>query len=206
MVGASRAERDLVDRMLSGRQDAFDEFFEQYFPQLYRFALARLGRNEDAAEEVTQEALCKVVRKLHTFRGEASLLAWMCTFCRHEISAWYRLHNREVPESSLAEDADEIRAALDSLAMEVRGPRDEVQRREVAGLVRLTLDRLPPHYGNALEWKYLEDLPVVEIARRLGLGLKAAESVLTRARAAFREAFRALYGRAGEVGVLDAGR
>jgi len=51
------------------------------------------------------------------------------------------------------------------------------------------LDYLPAHYGSALEWKYLDDLSVREIAARLGMGEKAAESLLTRARRAFRDAF-----------------
>ena len=48
------------------------------------------------------------------------------------------------------------------------------------------------HYGDALEWKYLEGLAVREIADRLGLTAKAAESLLARAREAFRDGFSAL--------------
>ena len=48
------------------------------------------------------------------------------------------------------------------------------------------------HYADALEWKYIDEIPVQEIAARLGLGAKAAESLLTRARHAFRDAFRTL--------------
>jgi RNA polymerase sigma-70 factor (ECF subfamily) len=55
--------------------------------------------------------------------------------------------------------------------------------------VRSTLDHLPGRYGDVLEWKYLQDLSVNEIAERLGVGYKAAESLLTRARAAFRDGF-----------------
>ena len=57
---------------------------------------------------------------------------------------------------------------------------------------QVALDQLPQHYGNALEWKYLEGLPVKEIASRLKLSPKAAESLLTRAREAFRECFTSL--------------
>jgi DNA-directed RNA polymerase specialized sigma24 family protein len=62
----------------------------------------------------------------------------------------------------------------------------------VGALVRLTLDQLPARYGDALEWKYVEGLSVKEIAVRLGVGPKAAESLLTRARQAFRDAFATL--------------
>jgi RNA polymerase sigma-70 factor (ECF subfamily) len=47
---------------------------------------------------------------------------------------------------------------------------------------------LPQRYGDVLEWKYIDGLEVAEIARRLEVGPKAAESVLGRARAAFRDA------------------
>jgi DNA-directed RNA polymerase specialized sigma24 family protein len=53
------------------------------------------------------------------------------------------------------------------------------------------LDGLPSHYADALDWKYIEDLSVREIAVRMNLGLKAAESLLTRARESFKDAFLA---------------
>jgi RNA polymerase sigma-70 factor (ECF subfamily) len=55
--------------------------------------------------------------------------------------------------------------------------------------VQATLDHLPGRYGQVLEWKYIQGLSVDEIATRLGVGYKAAESLLTRARGAFRDAF-----------------
>jgi RNA polymerase sigma-70 factor (ECF subfamily) len=66
-------------------------------------------------------------------------------------------------------------------------------REEVAGLVRATLEHLPDNYATALELKYINGCSVAEIARRLGIGEKAAESVLSRARAAFREGFRSVW-------------
>jgi len=86
----------------------------------------------------------------------------------------------------LVEDLPEVRAALDSL--------DALQKKETARLVQVVLDRLPGHYGDALEWKYIEGLSVAEIASRLGVATKATESLLARARVAFRDAFSALQG------------
>jgi RNA polymerase sigma-70 factor (ECF subfamily) len=188
-----QSDRDLVQRMLAGDQQAFQEFFDAHFPGLYRFAMTRLGHDADVAEEVVQSTLCKVVRKLHTYRGEASLFTWACTFCRWEISAWQSKHGRRGLAVELVEESPEVRAALESIsALDAAGPRERLLRQEVADLVRLTLDQLPRRYGDALEWKYVEGLSVKEIAVRLGLGPKAAESLLTRARQAFREAFATL--------------
>jgi RNA polymerase sigma-70 factor (ECF subfamily) len=178
--------------MLAGDERAFDEFFEGNFPGLYRFALARLNHDEDAAEEVAQITITKAIRKLGTYRGEAALFTWLCTFCRHEISGFYKRNKVAARQVDLVEDTPEVRAALESLSGQPEGPEKAVDRAEIGRLVQVALDQLPRHYGNALEWKYLEGMPVREIASRLELSAKAAESLLTRARDAFRDAFGAL--------------
>ena len=178
-------DRDLARRMLAGEEKAFEEFFEGHFPALYRFALARVGRDHDAAEEVAQAALCRAISKLHTFRGEAALLTWLCTFCRHEIAAYHARQGRR-PEVDLPEEGWEVVAALESLA-----PDQALEREEVARHVHVTLDRLPPHYAEVLERKYVDGDSVHEIATKMGTTPKAAESLLTRAREAFRDLFSA---------------
>jgi RNA polymerase sigma-70 factor (ECF subfamily) len=175
--------------MLAGDESAFEEFFADYFPRVYRFACVRLAGNGDAAEEVVQSTLIKAIHKLHTYRGEAALLTWLCTFCRREIAAWHERSGKTV-EVSLMDDQPETRAVLDAIADLSRDdPERELHRRELSRLVQGVLDQLPERYGDVLEWKYIEGLPVLEIAQRLGLGYKAAESLLTRARQAFRDGF-----------------
>lgn len=171
---------------MRGDENAFEEFFGAHFGPLFRFALPRVGGDADAAEDVVQLALSRAVRKLATYRGEASLLTWLCTICRHEIHDWLEQRRRIPPMVDLVEDLPEIRAALDSL--------DALQQKETARLVQVVLDRLPNRYGDALEWKYIEGLSVAEIAVRLGVATKAAESLLARARTAFRDAFSAVHG------------
>lgn len=187
------SDRELVRRMLAGDERAFGELFDGCFPGLYRFALTRLDGDEAAAEEVAQAALCKALSKLATYRGEAALFTWLCTFCRHEISAFCQRNRRVLRQVDLVEDRPEVRAALESLPASLReGPAEAFDRKELGRLVAVVLDRLPPHYGDALEWKYLEGLAVKEIAARLGLSAKAAESLLVRAREAFRDGFATL--------------
>jgi RNA polymerase sigma-70 factor, ECF subfamily len=184
-----RADWQLVKRMLGGEETAFEEFFGLYFPGLYRFALIRLNQDADAAEEVVQNALFKAISKLKTFRGEAALFSWLCTFCRYEISDYFK----GAKQRQLIQDVPEVLAALESLltATEDR-PDQAILKKQIAGTVQVALDSLPPRYANALEWKYIEGLSVKEIAARLNLGDKATESTLTRARQAFRDAFLSL--------------
>jgi RNA polymerase sigma-70 factor, ECF subfamily len=183
-------DRALVARMLEGDEAAFEAFFQGCFTRLFAFCLPRVGRDPDAAEEVVQAVLGRAVRKLGTYRGEAPLFSWLCTFCRREIAA--RRPRREV---ELEEERPEVRAALEAQTPGFR-PEDAIDRAEAGRLVRMALDTLPLRYGQALEWKYLEGRSVVEVAERLSLGPKAAESLLTRARVAFRTTFDSLGGRA----------
>ncbi len=186
-------DKALVKRLLAGDERAFEEFFDSYFPRLYRFALARVDHNPDWAEEIVQATLTKVIVKLHTFRGEAALFSWLCTFCRHQISAFYRQRKHMTQKVHLTEDEPEILAALESLTASLDGdPDEQYQKKELARLVQVTLDHLPPRYGDALEWKYIHGLSVKEIAALLDVGPKAAESLLTRARQAFRDGFGTL--------------
>jgi RNA polymerase sigma-70 factor (ECF subfamily) len=186
-------DKRLVRRLLDGDEGAFEEFFEAMYPALYRFALARLDGQREAAEDVAQTTLFRAIGKLATYRGEASLLTWLCTFCRHEIFAYTKAH-RHIAKVVPIDDAPEIRAALESLhaAAEGTDPHLELDRQQQASLIQRVLDQLPAHYGSVLEWKYIDELPVRDIADRLGIRIAAAESLLARARRAFRDALLAV--------------
>lgn len=186
-------DRAIARRILGGDEAAFKDLFERFFPRLYRFALARLGGNQDAAREVVQQTFCKAIERLDSYRGEAALYAWFCQICRNTIADLGRQRAREGKQITLLEEDGEIRAILDTLAApEADEPERRVHRKQVIRLVQATLDSLPGHYGDVLEWKYVDGLSVKEIAVKLGVAPKAAESTLTRARRSFREAVQAI--------------
>lgn len=177
-------EKALVERMLAGDESAMEEFADEYFPALYRFALSRLGGHAGDSEltrEIVQTTVCKALGKMESWRGESSLLTWLCACCRNEIRMSFRQRKRF---PSLVELDEEI-SGEDQ-------PEGALARKEEARRVHTVLDRLPPRYARALEWKYVDRLPVKEIAERLRLGAKAAESLLTRARQAFREGYESV--------------
>jgi RNA polymerase sigma-70 factor (ECF subfamily) len=185
-------DRALARRVVSGRTDAFEEFFREYFPRLYRFTLTRVNGNADIAEEVVQRTMCLVVRKLGSYRGEALLFTWLCQICRNEMAAVFRERRMDAQQDNPLEDNPAVQAALASLALDV-GPEKSQSDDEVARFVRVTLEFLPTRYASALEMKYIQGYTVDEIGERLNISSKAAESVLSRARDAFREGFRSLW-------------
>ncbi|HEX6900207.1 MAG TPA: sigma-70 family RNA polymerase sigma factor [Thermoanaerobaculia bacterium] len=183
-------EAELVRGMLAGDEAAFAVFSEDYIPALYRFAQRSLGDRE-LTREIVQATVCKAIAKLATFRGEAGLMTWLCACCRNEIAAHYRRRNRAVREVELTDD--DMASGPGS-----PGPEQALLSRERAELVHTALDALPPHYSRALEWKYLDRLPVEEIAARLDVRPKAAESLLTRARQSFRNVYASFSRKAAE--------
>jgi RNA polymerase sigma-70 factor, ECF subfamily len=188
-------DAELVRKMLAGDERAFHAFFDAYFPRLYRFALPRLNRQEDAAKDVVQAAMTKAIRKLKDFRGDAALFTWICQICRREIIDHLRARQRRTDKVVLIDDSPEVRAALEAIeAPDADNPVASLDRAETAQLVRSLLDRLPSRYGDVLEWKYVDGLSVEEIGAQLGVGHSAAQSLLARARVAFREAVETVFG------------
>ena len=172
----------LVQQVLKKDRQAFERFFEIYFARLFRFCRARVSQ-ADAIEDIVQETLFKAIRNLSGYRGEASLFTWLCQICRHEISNWYQRSGRKSEALVSLDSETGLASALESLQVDFN---DEVNRLSTEKLVQLTLDYLPDRYGKALEMKYLEGLSVREIADRLGTGSIATQSLLARARRAFR--------------------
>ena len=188
-------DRELVQQMLAGEERAFSEFFTTYFPRVFRFALPRVNRNEDDAKDVVQATLVKAMRKLGDYRGEAAIFTWLCQICRREIANHVRSERRYSDKVVLIEDSEEVRAALESIeAPAADDPLRRCDGAELKRLVHAVLDRLPGRYGEALEWKYVEGRSVEEIGDRLGIGHTAAQSLLARARVAFRDGLEAVFG------------
>ena len=180
-------DKALAKRILRGDEEAFRRLFDDFFPKLYRFAMARLDGDHAAARDIVQETFCKAIERLDSYRGEAALYTWFCQICRNTVVDYCRARSRALKTIVPLEDRKEVRAILETLAGPVTlQPEIEAWRGDLTRLVQATLDYLPARYGDVLEWKYVDGLSVKDIAQRLRTSSKAAESLLTRARQAFR--------------------
>lgn len=185
----------LVRRMLAGDEQAFRMFFDTYFRRVYRFALPRLGGNVEATRDVVQSTLSKAMRNMEKYRGDAALFTWLCQICRHEIVDHLRAHKRHSSRVVLIDDSPELQAAMETIqAPPTDEPAHHYGTAETRRLIQAVLDRLPTRYGDILEWKYIEGRSVEEIGEQLGVGHAAAQSLLARARQAFREALETVFG------------
>lgn len=150
------------------------ELYDEALPQVYGYLRPRCG-GQQLAEDLTAETFLAAVDAVR--RADSPLVdtAWLIGVARHKLVDHWRRAAREerglraVGRPPAAEDPwDE---QLDALT------------------ARATLDRLGPHHRAALTLRYLDGLPVPQVAALLGRTLHATEALLVRARAAFRRAY-----------------
>ena len=185
------ADKRLAERVLRKEKGAFDEFYKAYFSRVYRFCLFRTrgGYAESHVEDLVQDTMIKALRGLPGYRGEASLLSWLCQICNREIASWHR-RNGKGNEALLSIDLPSVRAVLES--RDIASHQEATQAELVRHLVHLSLECLPHDYASALELKYLAGYSVQEVAGKLGRTVLATQSLLARARAAFSRCYRDL--------------
>jgi RNA polymerase sigma-70 factor (ECF subfamily) len=186
-------DKAIAQKILDGDEAEFRRLFDSFFPRLYRFAIAHLDGDHEAARDIVQQTFRKAIERLDTYRGEAALYTWFCQVCRNTLIDHCRARNREAQRVVMLEDQADVRAVLEAMtAPLIEQPEVAAWQRDVRRLVQATVDSLPDGYGEILEWKYVDGLSVKEIAGQLNVGNKAAESRLTRARTAFKDAILAM--------------
>jgi len=181
------SDRALVAGMVAGQRRAFDEFFRMNAPRLAAFVMRRSALDSASVEDIVQNSLIKAMRNLTTFRGEASLFTWLTQICRHELADASRKAARRPGHDSLDEPEVALRASQHLRTPAHLEPEAQLEAEVQRAAVIRALNDLPEHYALALEAKYGDGLSVEEIAVLLGLTHIATQSLLARAREAFRE-------------------
>ena len=171
-----------------------DGLVRAYADAVYRFARVRCGDDAELARDVVQETFLGAIAGYRKFRGEAALFTWLCGIARRQAALALRKRRRD---ASLLERLDAMDARLRQVVERLESaplePSD-LEHKELRGAVQAVVTALPPRYREALESKYVREEPTASLAARFGLSVKGAESLLTRAREAFREGLRALAG------------
>lgn len=151
------------------------ELYDAALPEVYGYLLARCG-DRVVAEELTSETFLGAVRTCRTAGAGPVSVPWLIGVARHKLADHWRRRARE--ERGLRLVHDEQPETVDPWDAEL----DVLRAREV-------LATLGAHHQAALSLRYLDGLPVPEVAEHLGRTVHATEALLVRARAAFRRAY-----------------
>jgi RNA polymerase sigma-70 factor, ECF subfamily len=180
-------DRKLVRRMLAGDQRAYDDFFNHYARRLATFAARRSSFPPATVEDIVQTTLIKALRSLANFRADSALFTWLCEICRREIINVHRQTARRPQHESFEQRAEVPEVMLELRGPELLDPSLGLELRQHRSAIAKTLNALPERYARALEWKYGDGFSVEEIATMMGVTTTAAQSLLARARLAFKE-------------------
>jgi len=188
MDAEGAGEVALARRAAGGDEGAFNALYERHADPLFAFIYLALAGARPEAEEVWQDTLVAGIRALRGYQGQSSFFTWLCGIARHNIAHHYRRQHRATQNLFLL-PPEELSQLIDGGPL----PEEILSQRATCLRVVETLGQLPQDYRTALVARYAEGQSVEQVAQLLGKSYKAAESVLSRAREAFR---RVLSGRA----------
>jgi RNA polymerase sigma-70 factor (ECF subfamily) len=168
-------EADLVARLKRGEEAASNEFFDRYAARIRRFIVQSLGANDSDADDILQDTFIALAEALPFFRGDSSLFTFACAIAHRKVLSFIRVNARRARLTLAASASDSIhQPSADQNASDGRD-------------FGTALAQLRPEYREVLLLKYVEEIPVAEIARVHKRGEHAVESRLARARNALRK-------------------
>lgn len=151
------------------------ELYDEALPHVYGYLLARC-RDATLAEDLTAESFLAAVHAARKSNAPEPSVPWLIGVARHKLADHWRRAEREQRSLRLLDGPEQVDDPWD---VEV----DAIRARQV-------LDRLGPHHRAALTLRYLDGLPVNDVARHLDRTVHATEALLVRARIAFRRIYQ----------------
>jgi RNA polymerase sigma-70 factor (ECF subfamily) len=179
-----RQEEVLRRAVLAGDESAWREWCDEVFDELDRYIVWRCGGRRDEANEIVQETWLTAVRQIRSFKPkQASFLSWLRGIAANVRRNQQRRARRRGQTATHVEVVCNRPTSLDLLTSQERSQQ-----------IAAALDGLLERQESVLRAKYLDGMSVAEIAAAWHESHKAIESLLSRAREAFRERFEQLAG------------
>lgn len=173
--------KQLVKRILAGKKGAVAKLYRELSPSVRAYLCGRVGREEDV-EELLQDTFMSLLDSLSLYRGEASVKTYALSIARHEVADWYR-------KRYVRKMIEKTAPLFDSMMIEVSTPEWEMKKKRLKAKFFATYGRMSLKQQDILSYRYELGMSVKEIAKKMGMSAKAAESLLYRTRVAFRVAY-----------------
>jgi RNA polymerase sigma-70 factor (ECF subfamily) len=180
-------DRRLIARLQARDETAVHELAERYGSRIYQLALRQMKNPEDA-EEVTQDVLLKVYRKIGAFRGDSALSSWIYRITFN--TAMSRLRTSRLARAAqhrerTRDDQDEGRQASLQPADWSHMPDEELLRAQLRRAVMTAIQDLPEIYRVPVVLRDIEGLTTEEASTRLHVKDQTLKSRLHRPTPAF---------------------
>jgi RNA polymerase sigma-70 factor (ECF subfamily) len=169
-------------RLLKQRdKDTWHKFYTSSITRLYNFIYYKLHRNQQAAEEVTQETYLNAYADVERYsRKKGEVESWLTGIASNQVRSFLRRSRRRKMEP-LGRAEKNL-----SIPNQPPSPEELLANQEVIDSVNAAIAELPERYGTVLKMKYMAKMSVREIAGKIESTEKAAERMLSRARDALK--------------------
>lgn len=177
-------EREIIQKVLDGDNDAFGLLVEKYQTKVYNLAL-RMSGNEDDAFDLSQEAFLRAWRNLRSFQFESAFSTWLFRLTSNVCLDFLRARKRKATVSLTVTDDEDGETQLD-LPDPTKTPEEALLAAEDRRLLTQALNELPAVQRQILTMRAIDDLSYAQIAEILHIEEGTVKSRLSRARAALR--------------------
>jgi RNA polymerase sigma-70 factor, ECF subfamily len=181
MIRQTINEKEIIEGILKGDEKSLRIFYRHYKRSLLTYIGARIADPHDV-EEILQDTLFNTIEGLRDFAFRCSLFTFICSIANHKIIDFYR---KKKVKSIIFSRAFSLEQMLSTLF----GPEDDLDEALLKQKIEATFSKIPPNYRKILKFKYVYGYSVEEIAGKLAISFKSAESHLFRARKAFVAAY-----------------
>ena len=146
----------MLRRVAAGDREAFKALYERYQRRLFCY-LVKMVNDQGRAEELTNDVLLEVWRGAKTYQGRSSPSTWIFGIARHKaLNELRRKGDVPVEPEALLQVTDPH-----------PGPGHEVERADLARLMKAALTKLGPEHREVLELAYYQGFSIQEMAEIL---------------------------------------
>lgn len=156
--------------------------YREYFTPVYRYTLS-LVRDPDLAEEITQETFFRALKKIDSYRGEASLRAWLCQIAKNICLDTAKKGTRQVSLENISDEEN----ASGSIVTEVQTPEEQLLQKQTAMNIYRILHSLKEPYKEVFQLRTFGGLNFAEISELFGKSESWARVTYYRSRMMIRE-------------------
>jgi RNA polymerase sigma-70 factor (ECF subfamily) len=175
-------ERELVQKILQGDEQAKTQFYVQYRERLYKDCVYLLGYRDPEAEDVVQEAFIVAFRKLPEFEFRSTLSTWLTQICIFLCYNRYRKRAKTVVQEN--EDLEKILSRR-SMEGEERKAQDE-ERAARLQLIDRGLEKIGEECRQIVVLRDKEEKTYIEIGKLMKIPLGTVMSRLSRCKKALK--------------------
>ena len=189
-INSEITDMELVHRAQAGKLDAFEALTTRYEQRVFSLAL-RMLRQEQDAEDVTQQTFLSALENLKGFRGEAGFATWLLRIATHAALKVIRkrqgLETVSLDAATESVDGAEAIPHPEYIADWRQSPEQLVQQNETRRLLDTALAELDEKHRLVFLLRDVEGLSIKETADALGLNEANTKVRLLRARLQLRE-------------------